>query len=336
MSYDVGGSIRAKLEDMPDESLKAQLKSSSSESIKNDIKEILATRNMAGIKQAAQGGILRYAEPNEENNQGVTTSKPTSLSPELINSAITMGPNNSGSTFLNSRIAEAKAAEDRAAARAASEQATKDSVKGFFKNLGDRSAFRRSDNATPAAPTKTSDSKSAMTPEIQNLLSSALAESKGSGPYPTLPNNDPKSPSYIPPNLRAPDLSGIKQAVAPAGAPAPAPASDKNAKIPTDRVNAIVGQNQQLKDAMGNNTPDSVSNSTQNIMNLISEKLGISPRPPVDENAGLTTKQILDRDETIAKEFAGVNPAMARRTQIMAEKNSALNDAKYTQAMRMA
>jgi uncharacterized protein YeeX (DUF496 family) len=60
MSYDVGGSIRAKLEDMPDESLKAQLKSSSSESIKNDIKQILATRNMAGIKQAAQGGVMRF------------------------------------------------------------------------------------------------------------------------------------------------------------------------------------------------------------------------------------------------------------------------------------
>lgn len=60
MSYDVGGSVRAKLEDMPDESLKAQLKSSSSESIKNDIKQILATRSMAGVKQAAQGGVIRF------------------------------------------------------------------------------------------------------------------------------------------------------------------------------------------------------------------------------------------------------------------------------------
>jgi hypothetical protein len=108
MSYDVGGSVRAKLEDMPDESLKEQLKSSSSNSIKNDIKEILATRNMAGIKQAASGGVMRF-------DQG----KLASLSPELINSAITMGPDNSGNTFLNSRIAEARAAEDKAAARVA-------------------------------------------------------------------------------------------------------------------------------------------------------------------------------------------------------------------------
>jgi soluble cytochrome b562 len=325
MSYDVGGSIRAKLEDMPDESLKAQLKSSSSESIKNDIKQILATRNMAGIKQAASGGVMRFDE-----------GKLASLSPELINSAITMGPDNSGNTFLNSRIAEARAAEDKAAARAVSEQATKDSVKGFFKNLGDRSAFRRSDNATPAVPTKTSDSKSAMTPDMQNLLSSALAESKGSGPYPTLPNNDPKSPSYIPPNLRAPDLSGIKQAVAPAGAPAPAPAPDKNAKIPTDRVNAIVGQNQQLKDAMGDNTPEAMSERTLGYFEKLSEKMGISTKPPVDEYAGKTTAQIANKLEAERAQFLGKNPSGDQRKQIMEERANAQDEAKRTQAMRMA
>jgi soluble cytochrome b562 len=306
MSYDVGGSIRAKLEDMPDESLKAQLKSSSSDSIKNDIKQILATRNMAGIKQAAQGGVLRYAEPNEENNQGVTKSKSTSLSPELINSAITMGPDNSGNTFLNSRIAEAKAAEDRAAARAASEQSTKDSVKGFFKNLGDRSAYRRSDSAVPATSVPVSTPtlvKPVVTPET--------------------------------------DLTGIKQAgpagvapagTNPAGAPAAVASSDGTGKVSKEKIDQIRKTNPEFNAAMGSNATD----KTFDYLKQINKELGISDVPPVDENAGMSTAAILARDTKLREEYAGKNPAFERRKQINDEKANALDEAKRTQAMRMA
>ena len=306
MSYDVGGSIRAKLEDMPDELLKEQLKSSSSNSIKNDIKEILATRNMAGIKQAAQGGVMRFDE-----------GKLASLSPELINSAITMGPDNSGNTFLNSRIAAARTAENKAAARAADEQATKDSVKGFLKNLGDRSAFRRSDSATPAPAPAPTSSKSTMTPEIQSLLSSAIAQSTGGGggPSPTLPNanTDPNSPNFIPPNLRAPDQTGIKQAgpnLAPAG-PAPAP------KAPAGPA------------------PDTTT-KYPDLMELAeanAKKLGVSL---IDPNKDKTVDQLYEEEQARKDKFLGPNPAIARRAEVMKEKTNIADEVKRTQAMRMA
>jgi hypothetical protein len=60
---------------MSNESLQQYLKTASSDTVKNDIKEVLAQRTMAGVKPAKNGGILSYAKPTEENNEGVTTSK---------------------------------------------------------------------------------------------------------------------------------------------------------------------------------------------------------------------------------------------------------------------
>ena len=58
-SYDVGGAIRADLENMPDDALQEELKSTQSNIVKGDIKEILAQRAM--VPKSKSGGIMSYA-----------------------------------------------------------------------------------------------------------------------------------------------------------------------------------------------------------------------------------------------------------------------------------
>jgi hypothetical protein len=329
MSYDVGGSIRAKLEDMPDESLKAQLKSSSSDSIKNDIKEILATRNMAGIKQAAQGGVLRYAEPNEENNQGVTTSKDVKYPNEAIardaqmykNLGAYLGP---GGPLLDAPNRVWNMVRDNVVSPA---------VKGVRNFVNDDPAIQKikygygQENKKDLFVTPEQEARDAK--NIQGVRDNKVEQIVN----PDGKAVDPKS--ILAANPAAPAGASPK-VTTPAGAPPSVASSDGTGKVSKEKIDQIRKTNPEFNAAMGNNTPDSVSSSTQNIMDMISKNLGISPKPPVDENAGMSTAQILARDEKIAKEFAGENPAMARRAQIMAEKTSAADEAKYTQAMRMA
>jgi soluble cytochrome b562 len=76
--YDVGGSVRAKLEMMPLEKLQSY--KSESPAIQEMVEEIL--RDKTG---KAGGGIIAFANPNEENNQGVVKEEfdpsPTSYAP---------------------------------------------------------------------------------------------------------------------------------------------------------------------------------------------------------------------------------------------------------------
>ena len=58
-SYDVGGAIRADLENMPDDALQEELKSTQSNIVKGDIKEILAQRAL--VPKSKSGGIMSYA-----------------------------------------------------------------------------------------------------------------------------------------------------------------------------------------------------------------------------------------------------------------------------------
>jgi len=68
--YDVGGEVFADLQKMSSEQLKEQIEKSSSPSVKNMARKLLA---MEQPTRAASGGILRYKEPSKDNNEGVTT-----------------------------------------------------------------------------------------------------------------------------------------------------------------------------------------------------------------------------------------------------------------------
>jgi len=68
--YDVGGEVFADLQKMSSEQLKEQIEKSSSPSVKNMARKLLA---MEQSTRAASGGILRYKEPSKDNNEGVTT-----------------------------------------------------------------------------------------------------------------------------------------------------------------------------------------------------------------------------------------------------------------------
>jgi hypothetical protein len=58
-SYDVGGTIRADLENMPDDALQEELKKTQSPTIKSDIQQIMAMRS--AVPKAKAGGIMSYA-----------------------------------------------------------------------------------------------------------------------------------------------------------------------------------------------------------------------------------------------------------------------------------
>jgi len=129
------------------------------------------------------------------------------------------------------------------------------------------------------------------------------------------------------------NLRGVKQAVPGAGAVAPPRA---NAAIPPARVNEIVNQNPQLKDAMGSNTPDKNASAAMGIYKDFLKELNISDAKPTDEYAGRTTEDIAKTREVERSKFLGANPSDKQRQAIMAERANAQDEAKRTQAMRMA
>jgi len=59
-SYDVGGAIKADLENMPTDALKEELGKTQSPTIKSDIQQIIAMRN--AVPQSKSGGIMSYAD----------------------------------------------------------------------------------------------------------------------------------------------------------------------------------------------------------------------------------------------------------------------------------
>jgi len=344
MSYDVGGSVRAKLEDMPDESLKAQLKSSSSESIKNDIKQILATRNMAGIKQAAQGGVMRFYK-GESTSGALTDAAARADYQEAYPGANADRAREEQFLSQNNPVLDTIKNLPLVNKLTGPISQAANSVISKFRQTPEEQAidFRRASarDAQRQDPTKfvpdnqrrTLESLQGMAPDLREQEKAYLATD-----YFDNRNKKPvDSKSILAANPAAAPAGTSPKVTTPAGAaPASVASSDGTGKVSKEKIDQIRKTNPEFNAAMGNNTPDSVSSSTQNIMDIISKNLGISPKPPVDENAGMSTAQILARDEKIAKEFAGENPAMARRAQIMAEKTSAADEAKYTQAMRMA
>jgi len=142
----------------------------------------------------------------------------------------------------------------------------------------------------------------------------------------------PISPSSI---LAASPASPPPAGASPAGA-SPAAPPRANAPIPANRVNTIVNQNPQLKDAMGSNTPDKNAKETMDFYRGLLKELKVDENKPTDEYAGMSTEGIANKLETDRSKFLGPNPSGKQRESIMAEKANAQDEAKRTQAMRMA
>jgi len=338
MSYDVGGSVRAKLEDMPDESLKAQLKSSSSESIKNDIKQILATRSMAGVKQAAQGGVMRFDEGKLVSPATRPIGRDEKLDEENTKGIL---PGGIAATFRK----PVPISNNQAGLRAIGDAVISPIINApsaIMKSLIDYSS-----NRMPYGEGTKQRERALQTNISQEAADSESARMRGRGQAPigsTQDALDNINAGNVPPKrdfntgiIQVPTKVTTPAGTNPAGTnPAAAAAADKNAKIPTNRVNAIVGQNQQLEDAMGGNTPEAVSARTISYFDKISEKIGVPTKPPVDEYANMSTEKIAEQLEKERTKFLGANPSAKQREAIMAEKSNAQDEAKRTQAMRMA
>jgi hypothetical protein len=78
-SYDIGGSVKAQLEDMPTDALQEELKRTQSGIVKADIQQILAMRAQSpdGMATAKQGGIMsikRYAKSDDSISTDDNTS----------------------------------------------------------------------------------------------------------------------------------------------------------------------------------------------------------------------------------------------------------------------
>ena len=69
-SYDVGGAIRADLENMPTDALQEELKKTQSPTIKSDIQQIMAMRS--AVPKAKAGGIMSYAAGEDVTAPGIT------------------------------------------------------------------------------------------------------------------------------------------------------------------------------------------------------------------------------------------------------------------------
>jgi hypothetical protein len=337
MSYDAGGAIRATLENMPNESLQKQLATTSSDSVKNDIKEILAQRKMADVKTAKDGGILSY-------KNGETTN--VSVSPEEIqankekyeaNKGILGGGIASGFTakdvpfrdsnpymaqdFRNDVQANiidpvANFYSDKFGAKAKQRE---EALKGNISQDAAYSEFKRMQNRGPAKPGSTEDA-------IENIRAGDIppvTTFNTIGQTQTTPKDGTVKPSVN---------ASTKEKVNPNAITAATP----NPKVSQSVIDVAKENNPKFTEALGGNKPEDFAGKTLKLYKDLASELGVSTKPPVDENAGLTTAQIAAKDEEARNKFLGKNPSADRRQQIMAEKANAADEAKRTQAMRMA
>jgi hypothetical protein len=76
-SYNVGGEVEHDLENMTPQQIQEELQKTTSPSIKGIAQRILAEKQAEQNIGHAKGGVLRYAEPNSSNNNGITTVLPS-------------------------------------------------------------------------------------------------------------------------------------------------------------------------------------------------------------------------------------------------------------------
>jgi hypothetical protein len=340
MSYDVGGSIRAKLEDMPDESLKAQLKSSSSDSIKNDIKEILATRNMAGIKQAAQGGVMRFYK-GESTSGALTDAAAQADYQEAYPGANADRAREEKFVSRNNPVLETIKNLPLVNKLTGPISQAADSVINKFKQTPEQQAidFRRASarDAQRQDPTRfvpdnerrTLESLQGMGPDLREQEKAYLATDY----FDNQNKKSVDSKSILAANPAAPAKASPK-VTTPAGAPPSVASSDGTGKVPKEKIDQIRKTNPELQAAMDTGRPP--PDGFPDLMKLAeanAKALGVSL---VDPDAKKTVDALYEEERARKDKFLGPNPAIARRAEVMKEKANIADEVKRTQAMRMA
>jgi hypothetical protein len=302
MSYDVGGAVYSDLLEMEPEQLSKYIKEASSPRVKSMAEQIL--REKTG---KASGGIMRFYEGEKVD----------------LGEEVKEGEKAQGS------ISYAKPSEN---ARKPIYDSGINRVQNFIKSNPDVDLMRtplykmfQSQNPTPEV--KPTNQSIGSTNQSYTLSEAEKAQEA----------NYLNAPPVKVDARTVDNLRGVKQAVPGAGAVAPAvaPAAPPraNAPIPLDRVQKIAPE---AVKAMGGNTPDKNSAETLGIYKDILKELNVENLKPVDEYAGKSTEDIANTLETARSKFLGPNPSAKQRESIMAEKANAQDDAKRTQAMRMA
>jgi hypothetical protein len=303
MSYDVGGAVYSDLLEMEPEQLSKYIKEASSPRVKSMAEQVL--REKTG---KASGGIMRFYE-GEQVNLGEEV-KEGEKAQGSISYPRAVDPNEK--PYINLRPHRTN----------------------FVQRNEVPAALRAPDYTAAKRPERQLSSQDAAVAEQMKRDAQAqlLAQfPEGGAPAPAIPTNSILAASPASP----PPAGAVPVGTSPAGA-SPAAPPRANAPIPANRVNTIVNQNPQLKDAMGDNTPDKNAKATMDFYRGLLKELKVDENKPTDEYAGMSTEQIANKLETAKNKFLGPNPSDAQRRQIMAEKSNAQDEAKRTQAMRMA
>jgi hypothetical protein len=314
MSYDVGGAVYSDLLEMEPEQLSRYIKETSSPRVKSMAEQILKDKT-----GKASGGIMRFyagekVDLGEEVKEGEKAQGSTTYNPAPVLNTATRdssgapvayrGGRGGGSYFLDvpNEIRDTSVPNYKLMPHPLA-----DLGKQVFKTRQDAvDAYNARTNA-PAGVASVPPSKSTTQPYVLSDAEKAQ-EATYFGGAPAI--KGPPKLTEAPP--------------------------DKNLRIPPARVNEIVNQNPQLKGAMGDNTPDKNASAAMGIYKDFLKELNISDAKPTDEYAGRTTEDIAKTREVERSKFLGVNPSGKQRESIMAERANAQDEAKRTQAMRMA
>jgi hypothetical protein len=319
MSYDAGGAIRATLENMSNESLQKQLTTTSSDSVKNDIKEILAQRTMAGVKTATakDGGILSYAEPTEQNNQSLVKADGTGkyANPQIAADAAMYEKAGNYISGIPNRVMNAVNPIGIV-------QAGKDLIN--WGQTDTRQQFKENYPELYAAKAEENAAKKGMIPATSTtVLPPNLAEQEKA--YMNAPNVFGKKEVE---DNTVKDGTVKKENINPNAITAATP----NPKVSQNAIDVAKENNPKFAEALkGIKSDDPMA-----IYNSIMEKSGMSLEKPKDEYDNLTQGQIANKLQKEATEFLGPNPSIENRKRLMAERANAADEAKRTQAMRMA
>jgi hypothetical protein len=330
MSYDVGGAVYSDLLEMEPEQLSKYIKEASSPRVKSMAEQVL--REKTG---KASGGIMRFArgedvelgeeyKPGEKVEGSISYAKPpvSGKSPysrtletqkqENLASAENLIKRGADINQQGSAFGRELAAQEKLRNETINKQGPSSGIFGVFKD-------------------QTDAEKANAEKEVANAQRLKAIEIKNN------PTTSTTQPYVLSDAEKAQEATYFGGAPAIKGPPKPTEAPpDKNLRIPPDRVNTIVNQNPQLKDAMGGNTPDKNAKETLGIYKDLLKELKVEDLKPTDEYAGKTTAQIANKLEAERAQFLGKNPSGDQRKQIMSERANAEDEAKRTQAMRMA
>jgi soluble cytochrome b562 len=310
--YDVGGSVRAKLEMMPLEKLQSY--KSESPAIQEMVEEIL--RDKTG---KAGGGIIAFANPNEENNQGVVKEEfdpsPTSYAPGtpfISPSAAVNKLTNEQMETIRNRGSIPLTSRQQAAKQASMQEGPKTVSKDFPPELNYEVDKARSDFQ-------------------QKAIEQGARPKSREYPNPQLTNEE--------------RLAGFKAAIEGKSTAAPAPTADLP-PMPTNVKVDDLGRADANKQSP--NTGAGIKTVTPSTGVGIKPNTGVVPniggiRGPTNLPTGLEAPVDPDANKTIAQlaaekdAYIGPNVgAQEARKNLMAEKVNSADEARRITALRFA